>query len=463
MRHRWTPRVPIAVTAATVLLALSPGSAWAAQDGSDLIGDVRDAVGSATGGLELTPGSSEGAVEETTESAQAVTQPTAGLKKSSVAAPAPSSDDDSAGHETEDPAPPDHAAGSAGDVDLAEEDVADIGTTKSTVNDDDTSSADAAPLALGGEEILGAHAESGGSTEEHAGDPLAPLCEGTEGQVCLRVLYADAYASEDGGTSSSSSQSGVASVCVGGSSADPQAECDGAVGADAGTSEGEIERDKASGQTTASSESSVADACVQAPQAAECAVDASAVHSEGSADSGNSPGSAERASWVADAALAGEDLVHLSDPFALAVPPECPDPSVLCVFLNQGESYLGDGVAGHAQEALHVELLRDTPLVTLAELGQSETLVHNAAVDTPEPPGDGDDEEPGDDDGDGPGAGDDDGAAAGDDDAAAAGDGDALANTGGVWAGLLAIALFAVSIGSFLVAYSRRKMTGASA
>jgi LPXTG-motif cell wall-anchored protein len=368
--------------------------------------------------------------------------------------PAPSSDDDLPGHETEDPAPPDHGGAQVADVDLDGNDVADVAGSTATIEDNDDTNSDATLLALGGEEIIGAHADSNGTKEDHAGDPLAPLCEGTEGGVCLRILYADAYADEDGSTSSSSSQTGVADVCVGGDSADPQAECTGPVSAGAGQSQSEAERDQRSGRTTASSRSSLADANVGQGQ-----VTAGAVQSEGWADSGNSPASADRSSSVANLAVAGTPLeAEITDPFAIAVPPDCPDPSLVCVFANQGETYIGDGIAGHAQEALHVEALNGA---LLTELARSETLVHN---DGGEPAGPGN-PGPGNPGPGNPGPGGPDGPAAGpgDDavDVADAQAGDAaddgiLPNTGGFSALWLALAGGMIAAGAGMLVGRRR-------
>ena len=45
-----------------------------------------------------------------------------------------------------------------------------------------------------------------GDDEASFGDPLGPLCDESEGQLCLTLLYADAWATEDGETSSSRSR-----------------------------------------------------------------------------------------------------------------------------------------------------------------------------------------------------------------------------------------------------------------
>jgi hypothetical protein len=363
-------------------------------------------------------------------------------------APAPSSDDDSAGHETQDPVAPDHGSATIVQGGAAGQDVATVGDSEARVGNDDSTRSDATLLALGGQEVLGAHADSGKENEAHFGDPLAPLCEGSEGQVCLRVLYADAWATDQDGTSSSRSQSGVADVCLGGDDADPSAACSGPVSTGVADSEGRAERDQRSGRTTASSSSDVADVCVQADPATGCALGADAVHSEGGSDSGGSKATADRDSYVLALDAGGEEQGRVGDPQAIALPPGCPEgSSVLCVFLNQGESYVAKHMAGHAQEALHLSVLPGN-LDLVVELSRSESLVHNDGGEQP---------------------------------AGSAGDGPAgkgvstggpghpgtvagveglLPNTGGVWSGLLALGLLGVGSGALLAARGRRRVGG---
>jgi hypothetical protein len=363
-------------------------------------------------------------------------------------APTPSSDDDSPGHETQDPAAPDHGSATIVEGGAAGQDVATVGDSKATVEDDDSTRSDATLLALGGQEVLGTHADSDKEGEAHFGDPLAPLCDGSSGQVCLRVLYADAWASDDGGTSRSRSQSGVADICLGGDDADPSADCSGPVSTGVAGSEGRAERDQRSGRTTASSSSDVADVCVQQDPATGCALGADAVHSEGGSDSGGASASADRDSYLLALEAGGEERGRVGDPQAISLPPECPEgSSVLCVFLNQGESYVAKHVAGHAQEALHLSVLPGN-LDLVVELSRSESLVHNDggeqpardAGDAPPPAGVGSG---------GPGH-----------PGTVAGVEGLLPNTGGVWSGLLALGLLGVGAGALLAARSRARVGG---
>ena len=436
LRRLMAPFAALAVTAMVVVIPMPSASA---------VGEP-DPVEQLLNSLQSDPGNGEASQSDD------ATTPGVELATKSSPPPAPSSDDDTAGHETADPAAPDHGRAEIADVDVDGNDLADVGHNDATVEDDDsTTAADSSILALGGQEIAGAHADSNG-TQHDSFEPLAPLtdpvCDDSGNQVCLRVLYADADATDDGTTSSSSSQSGVADVCL---REEPgQTAC--TVEAGASNSEGEAQRNQRTGRTTASSESSLADACAQ-PGPTGCAVGVDLVRSEGQSDSGNSPGSASRDSYVVAGDLGGEEVGRAEDPQTISLPPDCPAASLLCIFLNQGETYVGDGIAGHAQEALGVSVLPGN--VVNVELGRTDSLVHNDGGEAAAPGADDPNAGPGPEvagvGSGGPGSpgtgGDVLGAAAG-----------VLPNAGGVWSGLLAIALFAIGAGAFFVAYSRRQV-----
>ncbi len=364
-----------------------------------------------------------------------------------VPAPATSSDDDSAGHETANPKSPDHGGATVADLSAAGEQVATVGRTDATVEDDDSTTADATLLALGGQEVLGTSADSEGTEESHFGDPLAPLCEGSEGQVCLRVLYADAWATDDGETSRTRSQTGVADVCLGGDDAGSTAKCSGPVDVSVASSEGAAQRNQDSGRTSASSRSSVADACIERDaETGTCAAGVSVLQSKGSSNSGGSQASAERDSHLVALTLGNEERARYSDANAIALPPECPPgTSLLCVFLNQGETYVKQSAAGHAAEALHLDVLPGILDIKL-ELGKSETWVHNDGGRTPQVGGEvkgiekfANPRRPA---------------------AVVENFGGVLPNTGGFWSGLLALALLTLGAGSLLLAFSRRRAMG---
>lgn len=419
------------MVAAFTLVALGPPSAAAVDE--DPLGEVLGSVTEDGGGV-----AKEAEVSAGRDSGARVMAPSS--------PPPPSSDDDLAGHETADPAPPDHGRATVVDADVAGEDVATVGDNTATVEDDDSTSADSTLVAIGGEEVMGTHAASDGEKESHFGDPLAPLCEGSQGQVCLRILYADAWANDDGATSSSRSRSGVAEMCLGGDDATQDTDCSGPVAAGAATSEAEAERDQRRGRTTARSESDVADLCIERdPVTGACAVGVGALHSSGSSDSGGATASADRESYLLRLDLDGEERGRAGDPEALALPPECPDgQSLLCLFLNQGESYVGNGVAGHAQESLHVDVLPGN-LDLLVEVGRTDTLVHK---DGGEIAGVGQNR-PAPTEGRAGGAG----QVAGVDEIA--GPSGVLPDTGGVWTGLLALAFAGIGIGSMLMGRQR--------
>lgn len=426
-RRRLGARAALAVlsTSALVLLPVAPVSA---DDDTNPIEQLTQQVDQVVHGLMKTH-------HATTQAAQ-----------KRAAAPV-AVDDDSPGHETTDPVAPDHASAQGLFAGLAGSSLVSVGDSRGEIRDDHASSADASALAIGGQEVLGAHADSGGTEKQSAGDPLAPVCSSSSGAICATVLYADAEADEGTTTSDSSAHSGVASACVGGSDA-TGASCSGPVGVGVLQSSGSISRD-GSGHTKGSSASSVADVCLAPVPLAGCTVGADAVSSSGSSDS---RGTASKQSNVLGLALGGQGG-DFTTPTAIALPPGCTSPSIACVFLNQGETYLGDGIAGHAVAALDASVLDGN---VLADAAQSETLVHQAgprSEDLPNGPGG-----PGDHTGNGgpknggPGNGPADSPAD-----------DALPNTGGVWSGLLAIGLLTVAAGGFVLAWSRRREMGDAA
>lgn len=325
------------------------------------------------------------------------------------------------------------------EVDLGEKSVVDVARSGASTNGDGHSSSGATLLALGGQEIIGAHADSRAENESHAGDPLAPLCEGSEGRLCLRVLFADAYAEEGSSGARSLAQGGVADACVGGGGSDPREECTGPVSAELLTSRAWTRRDKTDGSTRGGSESAAADVCV-GPDAGSCAVGAELLKAYSAA---SSKGTTEGRSTLVRVELGGREVVSAGDPADVAVQPGCAGPSLLCVAMNEGSSTVQEGAASAAHDALNAGVLPDTLDV---DLGISRTQVVATAGDEVA----GVEQE-----------------AIGDTVAglhssggprvvaAAAG---ILPRAGGVWSGLLAIALGAVAAGSFLVARNRRRL-----
>lgn len=391
------------------LVLMAPATASAADP--DPIGDLLNGVTKA-----LTPPAPKSAVEPPP--------------------PTPGNDSDSPGNETVDPVAPDHAASEGAKVGTPGTPLLGAIDDRSTVNDDDSTQADSTLLSLFGMEIAGAHADSTGDNQ-NSFDPLAPLttpiCDGSAGGLCLNALYADTSATDDGTTSNSQSSSGAASGCIGGTSTDGSC-TDGVVSLGVTTSETEAERNQPTGQTTATSSFETVGLCL-AQTLGVCTVGVSALSSDGQADSGpntTSDGTASRGSSLADLNVQGTSLLGpITDPMAIAVP------VVLDLFLNQGETYLGPGVAGTAQDALKLIALPGLADLTTV-VGRTETLVHNDGGEPPveppvvNPPKDDDDDsdEP--------------------DDAA-------LPDTGGPRAGLLGIGLLGIAAGSLAVAYGRRE------
>lgn len=340
---------------AMVALALLPGMGAAAKSPAT---DATDAVGEAVEGA--TGGASSG---------------------SSAPVPAePTEDDDSPGHESPDPSGPDHASGGIAEVQIDGNELVTVGHTDSTISDDDSSSSDVTLLAIGGEEIVGAHSDSEEGPESDTQHAFAPLCEGSGGGVCLGLMFADASSTEGANSSSASGNAAVAFACLGGTETDAEAECDGPVGAGVAESHSDIKRDKQSGETEASHSSDLADVCIGGEDTSgTCSgIGAEAAHSESRSESGpaGGQGSTERDSFLLNVEANGEDNEIVGDPADMSVPPGCPEgESLVCVFFNQGESFVFTGGAAGYQEVAHVTV---GPDLMLAHLSTSETLATNA-------------------------------------------------------------------------------------
>ena len=299
---------------------------------------------------------------------------------------APTTDDDSEGHETDNPAAPDHAGGGVLQVNVAGEDVLTVGSTKSRIADDGAASGDVTVLAIGGSEIVGAHSSSRGGPEEDSNDPLEALCAESDGGVCLGLLFADSSSTEDGATSFSESRAALAFLCLGGEETEIDGSCQGVVGAGVATSDSDIARNESTGRTDASQRTDLADACVGGEDGdGVCeGVGIALLHSESesSAPTEDGSGTTERSSFLAAIEAQGEEEVVIDEPTALAIPPGCPaGGSLLCIFLNQGESFVFIGGAGSRQELIHVSLLpgvvEGQDLVE-AHAGVAESLARNA-------------------------------------------------------------------------------------
>jgi hypothetical protein len=303
------------------------------------------------------------------------------------------------GHDIEEPSGSPHATAQVADVNITDQDVVDAGSSHSQINStesDDTSS-DVTTLALFGEEVVGAHADSTGTTEDEAGAQI--LCEESEGQLCAGLLFARAVATEDADSAEAHGDSALVFVCVGGDNPDPtnSEECGDAalLAIGAAQSSSDIQKDKNTGESSADAESSTADACVggQDIVTGQCSgVGARLIESEShssiSDDNGNrttedDTGTTERSSTVVGLEAGGEDAVVIppSEPMDLSIPPGCPDDpgALICLFVNDGVSTTFVGGAGSRQEAVHFEFLHSPQIpggaLLFAHLGVSETLV----------------------------------------------------------------------------------------
>ncbi|MFN2590605.1 MAG: hypothetical protein ABR518_07520 [Actinomycetota bacterium] len=311
----------------------------------------------------------------------------AGAESTSGATGAQKADDDSPGHETPDPGPPDHARGAIAEVSLGGNELVAVGQTNAQINDDGTSQGDVTVLSLGGQEVIGAHSDSEGE-ESATLDPFAPLCEGSGGAVCLGLLFADTNSSTTATTAHSDASTAIAALCLGGTNPDPGTTCDGQVSASVARSSSTIDRDYPSNSETATQETDLADACVGGEnETGACnGVGATAIHSESTSSvSDGQTGQTESSSYLANVQLGGQEFVVISDPTAITLPPNCPTPSLVCLFLNQGTETVGAGFAGSGQEAVHLGVL--TGVVggadfVLTHAGTAETFVRQ-----PCPPG----------------------------------------------------------------------------
>jgi hypothetical protein len=305
-------------------------------------------------------------------------------------------EDDSPGHDTPQPTEPDHASGSIAEVSLVGEDLIEVGQTSAEIDEDGTSQGDVTVLAIGGQEVIGAHSASEGP-ESDSENPLGPLCEGSGGAVCLELLFADTNSTSSDTAAHSDAQTSLAFVCVGGTNPNPGNRCNGPVGAGVSNSNSTITRDRTTGGEVAHQETDVADVCLggEAPITGTCqGLGVTALHSESTSTvDGDQNAETESSSYLAGVELAGQQFLIIADPTALALPPGCPPgASLLCVFLNQSAMTVSTGAAGSRQEALHVSVLAGVAQgadVALAHVGTAETFVQWTEPFRPPDGGDG--------------------------------------------------------------------------
>lgn len=410
-------RAPLVALTVAALVALGPGAASADDD------PVRDVVKDVHSQVEQESAPEDAAPESSQESATA--------DQSAQASSGDQADN------AEKPAT--YAKSQVAKLAVAGNDVLDLARSEASIDDgDDTSRADATLLALGGQEVIGTHADSDGEKETHQGDPLWALCEGSEGQLCLRVLFADAYADEDSDSSESMSKTGVADVCVGGDTADRKADCAAPVAVGVGTSKAQANRDKTSGDTQSSSESAVVDACLGQEDGA-CALELQVLQASSAASSDGQSGGDS----VLVAGSGGDQGGAVDQEVAVEVPPGCPEgESALCAYLNQGTAQAAGPAASAAQEALGAVVLPGNLDGIVSVSGTEVSAAQGQVLGVEATSGNGGPGKPG----------------AGDGGADDGDDAGVLPDTGGVWSGLLAAALAALAAGSFLIARNRRRL-----
>jgi hypothetical protein len=365
--ERTTRSIQVVLLVLLALLVAGPTSV--AQE----VGDPRDAVTTITDATGQATGDENAPAAGTT--AQAPTVPSE-----------PTEDDDAGAHETSDPQEPDHASGAVVSVDIAGDDAVDVGSTNAQVEDDGRSSGDVTVLAIGGNEIVGAHSDSRSGPENDSVAPVDALCEGSGGGVCVGLLFADTTSTESQGSSSAESDAALAFACIGGDQTDSDASCDGQVGAGVATSNSEVTQDNETGDTTADQKTAVADACVGGEDASGvCSgigAEVMSAQSHSEAPSEDGPGTTSSSSCTADLQIGGSANCLIEDSEALELPPGCPaGQSLLCLYVNQGEAFVFTGGAGSHQEAVHISVLggaiEGSDLVT-AHFADAETLATNA-------------------------------------------------------------------------------------
>jgi hypothetical protein len=252
------------------------------------------------------------------------------------------------------------AWGQAVDVDVLGQDVLTISHSATSASESDGSSSDATVLAILGEEIFGAHAESNGSSNEAETGQLMESCEMSGGQICLGILYGYAYAAEDGDSSEASSDTSVADVCLGGTNAErrPTEECDGPVSA--GVLESHSDSSANGDRAEASESSDGARLCLGGVnEEGVCdGVGVRVLHSESSAYAERDDSGSDGDSYVAGIEQGGSGTYLLTDEQHIDVPPDCPDAaSVICIGLNLGDSQADADGAGNTTTIIHVDVL----------------------------------------------------------------------------------------------------------
>ncbi|MGH2739726.1 MAG: FGLLP motif-containing membrane protein [Actinomycetota bacterium] len=272
----------------------------------------------------------------------------------------PSEDDDTAPNDTPDPegAEGDGACATALRIGSGDTEAVAFGRTCARTQDDGAAQGDAVALSIFGNDIGSAASDSREGPDAERSDTLAPICEGTGGQLCLQILYAESSSSEEGTGSSAESHAALLFLCLGGSNPAPKADCDGV--AQVGVGESHSQTSTSGGVTTSDSESQVLDICLggEDPATGFCSglgigIGQTESHSEATTPGG--VGTSSRSSVPLSLEAQGEDQLGFSDPAGVFPEPVCP--TVICFFVNQGESFeYGGGSAGR-QDSFAISIL----------------------------------------------------------------------------------------------------------
>jgi hypothetical protein len=287
-------------------------------------------------------------------------------------------DDSPDSKQIDDPKPPDHASGAVAQIELLKSHLLDITKYDATIEDNGESHSDSTVLGLGGSRIIGSSASSRDHNREGDNGDALKLCNASGGVLCLSLLYHNTVATEDHDSSLAAARGGVAALCLGGHDKDTTAsyECNGILSLGVAEGLGIAERDKEHGHTKADSANELLNLCLgkRDKLTTPCeGLGLQVLHADSKSRSDKPE--TERHSFLLGIDSNGKSSYLLDDPFALALPKDCGDSALLCLFLNQGKSVIFHNPkgAGSAQEALRLDVLNRTLLVVL---GQAETLAH---------------------------------------------------------------------------------------
>ena len=308
-----------------------------------------------------------------------VTNAAGGAARTAASAPpavpsTPTSDDDSPGHETEDPTPPDHASGSLIKVEIAGEEVIVVGETESRIEDNGRARGRATPVRFLGMPFFESRSDSRGTQEESSGI-VDPACVGPI--LCFVLLESRSESREQGNTSWSASSTQLLWMCFLPES-EETFECEGPIFLDFGSSESVIVRDHRTGRTAAGHLSELFGGCAEIDGQSGCALFLGAI-AAADAPSDSELGEAFRESCLGFVEENGDIACLEDEPDFLCI-------FIFCVFINQGETFLFVGGAAARQEAMHVALSLSEEFSLDVHLVSAEVLARNFGVAAEEEP-----------------------------------------------------------------------------